>query len=860
MKACTSKLYYFNNSIIEEVSKREAISHSPLSSSYKFINEDVNATQKTKYGYGIHIVPQSTMDCGTVSFDSHDFSIEFWIYISNVQQLVGDSYPYFFSLYKSSGSEVISLLPNDINPESSFDLYYYYDDGVRQELTLESDTAKYKELINVILQYDSTSHKLWYVLNSKVVGYIPTQSITGEWNIYLGQDQFTDSDLVNLGQRSTADFVISDLRIMHYKELYSFHTDYNDPSSVYLPYEAFGSVSKPYYLTDNMKPEFIRLVATLTHLYDACGNIWDAGDVKTALGGKFNKYCIDITGSTQGARLLSDYTDNTVCLNWSISCWIKVSEYGQSIISFSHPDNNAGSTYVLRSSAEAITLNEWTHLALVSNNGTQTMYINGQKVSMTTNQIPVLDISSIKIGASRAEVSVNKSCLIDDFYMTRSVLWTSDFTPPEKPFTYAPNLYGSKYNMKCALAFNDEDNPDLVLQESYMRALVPTQQIISAPAGLSTDAGISIQFDLSKEWSVAFELKTLESSTNSSAVLVFLNDDIQDSIILVNEYGNGSPSSSMETFPLPVVGWHKYLIYANPITEYIYIFRDGYMTSMISIKELEASSIDRILIGTNMGTRSTGTEIEQVARIRNLSLVGCTLSDSHKNLLSYYKNWENTSQHIQFSDAVTGSISIEDYDIDDYYNMDISRDNAIYNKAIQFQLGNGYIMLNQAFLLGEDDFSINCWYTIEQNSSEYATVFSLIHDKYNMMNLMITPNFLGESIIDWSLKFILTVNGIIYVFTPFTQFTMNTGTKQFYTMINYIKETKTFSIQLDAGATYEPINTKTIEFPINTAYSLLFGAGYDRVFLKQGNFKGNIDQFNLVLGNKPFVFRPLRIY
>lgn len=84
------------------------------------------------------------------------------------------------------------------------------------------------------------------------------------------------------------------------------------------------------------------------------------------------------------------------------------------------------------SSNNAITENTWTHIALVRNSGTATLYVNGSSVLSTASTPNTTNAQDIGVGGQQND---NLNGYVDDFRVTKGVArYTSNFTPPILPF------------------------------------------------------------------------------------------------------------------------------------------------------------------------------------------------------------------------------------------------------------------------------------------------------------------------------------------------------------------------------------------------------------------------------------------
>ena len=93
--------------------------------------------------------------------------------------------------------------------------------------------------------------------------------------------------------------------------------------------------------------------------------------------------------------------------------------------------NNGGTGQSMQSSASTITANTWQHIAIVRNGLTDwDMYINGSSVATNSTNITIKNYAgSPRIGATPIDASYYIGYM-DNFRITNSALWTSNFTPP----------------------------------------------------------------------------------------------------------------------------------------------------------------------------------------------------------------------------------------------------------------------------------------------------------------------------------------------------------------------------------------------------------------------------------------------
>jgi len=148
---------------------------------------------------------------------------------------------------------------------------------------------------------------------------------------------------------------------------------------------------------------------------------------------------------TTSSRLV---TSGTVTLGntWTIECWFNVQQSGQSIIVSNGAGgdpwlgvNQGASTLLLsysgttRSFSATFSLNTWYHLAMVSNAGTVSCYLNGVQQG-STQASPTSNMQFNYIGGYPTS-SVAWYGYISNLRATNTVVYSSAFTPSTTPLT-----------------------------------------------------------------------------------------------------------------------------------------------------------------------------------------------------------------------------------------------------------------------------------------------------------------------------------------------------------------------------------------------------------------------------------------
>lgn len=131
--------------------------------------------------------------------------------------------------------------------------------------------------------------------------------------------------------------------------------------------------------------------------------------------------------------------------------------------------NNVGTWTTILSTTTAPTLNTWSHVALVKNGSTFTMYLNGISVGTSTYSTPItLSKQYLRIGScsNNGTESFYFRGNIDDLRITKGIArYTSNFTPPIQSF-YKPYNYDPFLDKLSLLLHMDGDNNSTTFKDS----------------------------------------------------------------------------------------------------------------------------------------------------------------------------------------------------------------------------------------------------------------------------------------------------------------------------------------------------------------------------------------------------------
>jgi hypothetical protein len=113
-------------------------------------------------------------------------------------------------------------------------------------------------------------------------------------------------------------------------------------------------------------------------------------------------------------------------------------------------------------SNDTIGANTWTHLAVIRNNLTTKMYINGVSQTQTFNDTLNYVGSALRIGSSYQDNNGFRG-LMDEFRMSVTARYTADFTPPSEEYEYDPGDI-------VLFHFNGDNGTTDIYPEDYVEA------------------------------------------------------------------------------------------------------------------------------------------------------------------------------------------------------------------------------------------------------------------------------------------------------------------------------------------------------------------------------------------------------
>ena len=100
--------------------------------------------------------------------------------------------------------------------------------------------------------------------------------------------------------------------------------------------------------------------------------------------------------------------------------------------------DKSGVAFVVTSSA-AITVGAWTHIAMVSNGSTISLYVNGVSQGSASVGTTALSTSTVRIGAWQGTGGLAFPGYISNLRVNKSAVYTAAFTPPTAPLTPSAN-------------------------------------------------------------------------------------------------------------------------------------------------------------------------------------------------------------------------------------------------------------------------------------------------------------------------------------------------------------------------------------------------------------------------------------
>ena len=182
------------------------------------------------------------------------------------------------------------------------------------------------------------------------------------------------------------------------------------------------------------------------------------GTVASSQDGKFGT-CLSMTGN---GYLQNNTIDLSLDKKWTLDMWVYANAFTGDRAFFSVRSasgntpirgifNEGNDLFIATNSNSWAThslglpTHEWVHFALVNSSSLLYAFVNGVKqVEHDNTDINLLNSPEVLIGLDRTGSSFRG--LVDDFRISDSALWTSDFTPPTHEASTGKYIYIDKNN------------------------------------------------------------------------------------------------------------------------------------------------------------------------------------------------------------------------------------------------------------------------------------------------------------------------------------------------------------------------------------------------------------------------------
>ena len=180
------------------------------------------------------------------------------------------------------------------------------------------------------------------------------------------------------------------------------------------------------------------------------------GTVASSQDGKFGN-CLSLDGN---GYLQNNTIDLSLDKEWTLDMWVNIKTFSRSSVVSIVTDNSShgimfydsfiyygtGSSWGEINLSSFVSTGTWMHFAFVNYLQSLIVFINGVKATtLAHSAIAWLPNPEVLIGADRS-VSRRFNGCIDEFRISDSALWTSDFTPPVNEYHFAKFIYIDKNN------------------------------------------------------------------------------------------------------------------------------------------------------------------------------------------------------------------------------------------------------------------------------------------------------------------------------------------------------------------------------------------------------------------------------
>jgi len=255
--------------------------------------------------------------------------------------------------------------------------------------------------------------------------------------------------------------------------------------------------------------------------------------------------------------------------NWTIEGWTYITSLASSgyIFDFRSNDSNApafaatpvdgwkyisGGTALITYSSVPKT-NTWYHFAIVKNNGTTTMYINGSSGGTYTDTLTYVGNSAATIGKYHQSAAADLRGYISDLRVVEgTVVYSGAFTPPTGPLTTTGGTYPSTTNVNTSITAS---NTKLLLSGTDAHVLDKSQganlklggtaaAVTNAPNNSNISSTNAVSFDGTGDYVLASAASTPSFGVGEFTIEGWIYmDNLSGNQIIVDRYASGNSQS-----------------------------------------------------------------------------------------------------------------------------------------------------------------------------------------------------------------------------------------------------------------------------------------------------------------------------
>jgi len=256
--------------------------------------------------------------------------------------------------------------------------------------------------------------------------------------------------------------------------------------------------------------------------------------------------------------------------NWTIDLWMyptSVSVSQNIILDWRTSNNNQPVLYLVNAqvywrvnqsqliTAGSVIANTWTHLALVKNSGTTTLYLNGISIASSADSVTYLN-DSCKIGSDWSGVYFWNGYLSNVRLVIGTALYTANFTPSTTPSTVVANTVLLACQSTQTVTYDANTTPNSLTVTGTPR---PTQRVPFSQSWAGQFNGSSAYLSIPNSTPL-----NLSSGSWTIECWIYPSNFTNYNVIVAKRISLG-PSTSYEFYLLQTSG---YLSFFNGTTTY----------------------------------------------------------------------------------------------------------------------------------------------------------------------------------------------------------------------------------------------------------------------------------------------------